>query len=51
MTPTRQQIRTWINRQRTLPNPSPVYIEWLRKTYTVTCQAEVKKAPKKVLFL
>jgi hypothetical protein len=43
MTPTRQQIRTWINRHRTLPNPSPVYLDWLRKHYKITCQAEVIK--------
>lgn len=40
---TAQRIRTWINRQRTLKTPSPVYLEWLRKQYKLTCQAEVIK--------
>lgn len=44
--PTAQQIRSWINRQRTLPNPSPVYIEWLRKQFRITAIAEVIKKPK-----
>lgn len=43
MEPTRQQIRNWINRQRTLPNPSWQYIEWLRKHATVKCSATVIK--------
>jgi hypothetical protein len=38
---TRQQIRTWINRQRTLGTPSPKYLEWLRSKYKIQCQAEV----------
>lgn len=42
-TVSRQQLRTWIHRQRTLPNPSPVYLEWLRKNFRVQCQAEIKK--------
>lgn len=45
--PSKQQIRTWINRQRTLPNHSPVYLEWLRQQYRITCQAEVAKSPNK----
>ena len=40
MPPTRQQIRSWINRQRTLKEPSPLYIEWLRKQFKVTCLAD-----------
>ena len=44
--PSRQKIRTWINRQRTLPNPSWQYIEWLRKTGRVQCQIEIIKKPK-----
>jgi hypothetical protein len=41
ITATRQQIRTWINRQRTLGTPSPKYLEWLRSQYKITCSAEV----------
>lgn len=41
--PSRQKIRTWINRQRTLPNPSPVYLEWLRKQFRIECQPTVIK--------
>lgn len=44
--PSKQQIRTWINRQRTLPTPSPVYLEWLRTQYRIRCDAEVIKAKK-----
>ena len=39
---TPQQLRSWINRQRTLDRPSPLYIEWLRQQFRITCQAEVK---------
>ena len=47
-TPTRQQLRTWINRQRTLGTPSPKYLEWLRSQYTIQCSAEVLvKQPQK----
>jgi hypothetical protein len=38
-----QQIRSWINRQRTRPQPSKVYIEWLRKQFRITCTVEVIK--------
>ena len=41
MKPTAQQLRTWINRQRTLGTPSPKYLEFLRKQYTLKCHAEV----------
>jgi hypothetical protein len=41
ITATRQQIRTWINRQRTLGTPSPKDLEWLRSQYKITCSAEV----------
>lgn len=41
--PSRQQVRTWMNRQRTLPNPSPTYLDWLRKQYRIRCEAEVIK--------
>ena len=41
--PSRQQIRSWINRQRTLDRPSPEYIEWLRRQFRITVTAEVKK--------
>jgi hypothetical protein len=47
MTVTRQKIRTWINRQRTLPNPSPVYLAWLQKQYQLKCSAEVIKGKNK----
>lgn len=40
---TAQQIRTWMNRQRTLKTPSPAYYAWLRKQFTIKCIAEVKK--------
>jgi hypothetical protein len=40
---TSQQIRSWMNRHRTRPNPSPAYLEWLRRQYHVTCIAEVIK--------
>lgn len=43
MKPTNQQIRSWINRQRTRPNPSMMYIEWLRKQFRITVEAEVIK--------
>ena len=42
--PTPQKIRSWINRQRTLPTPSAAYIRWLRKQYKLTCDATVIKA-------
>lgn len=38
---TRQQIRSWINRQRTLGTPSPAYLEWLRTQYRIRCDATV----------
>lgn len=41
--PTAQQIRSWLNRQRTLPNPSLTYIEWLRKQFRITCTGQVIK--------
>ena len=44
--PTKQQIRSWINRQRTLDRPSPLYIEWLRKQFKITVEAEVIRKPK-----
>lgn len=45
-TPSPQQIRSWINRQRTLKQPSLVYMEWLRKQFRITVQADViKKEP------
>ena len=48
ITATRQQIRTWINRQRTLGTPSPRYLEWLRSQYKIQCSAEVLvKQPQK----
>lgn len=39
---TPQQLRSWIYRQRTLSNPSPLYIEWLRKQFKITCNGEIK---------
>lgn len=48
--PSPQQIRTWINRQRTLANPSPLYIEWLRKQFRITATANVIR-PKSVDYL
>lgn len=41
--PSNRQIRSWINRQRTLPNPSWQYIEWLRKTFIVKCEPTIIK--------
>jgi len=41
--PSNRQLRSWINRQRTLPTPSWQYIEWLRKTYTVACEPTIIK--------
>ena len=46
MTPTRQQLRTWMNRQRTLGTPSRAYLDWLRTQYQIKCSAEVIKAKK-----
>jgi hypothetical protein len=46
MTPTRQQLRTWMNRQRTLGTPSRAYLDWLRSQYHIKCSAEVIKAKK-----
>ena len=40
---TRAKIRSWIERHRTLPNPSPIYLEWLRKQYILRCEATVIK--------
>mgnify|MGYP006266937395 CR=1 FL=1 len=42
-TPSRQQIRSWINRQRTRPNPSKIYLAWLRTQFRIRCEAEVIK--------
>jgi len=42
-TPTTQQLRTWINRQRTLGTPSPKYLAWLKSQYKLSCEAEVIK--------
>ena len=39
--PTAQQLRTWMNRQRTLGTPSPKYLEFLRRHYTIQCHTEV----------
>lgn len=39
---TAQQLRSWINRQRTRPTPSPLYIQWLRQQFRITATAEVK---------
>ena len=46
MTPTPKQIRSWINRQRTLGTPSPRYLEWLRSQYKIVCSATVIKGIK-----
>lgn len=40
-TPTRQQLRSWINRQRTLDRPSPVYLDWLRQQFRIQATAEI----------
>jgi hypothetical protein len=40
--PTSQQIRSWINRQRTRPTPSSTYIRWLRAKFKVVCEAEIR---------
>ena len=45
-TVTPQKIRTWMHRQRTLGTPSPAYLEWLRKQYTLKCDATVIKGSK-----
>jgi hypothetical protein len=42
-TVTRQKIRTWMNRQRTLGTPSPAYLEWLRKQFVLHCEATVTR--------
>jgi hypothetical protein len=42
-TVTRAKIRSWIERHRTRPNPSPVYLEWLRGQYRIRCEATVIK--------
>lgn len=44
---TRQQIRSWINRQRTRPEPSKSYLHWLHTQYNLTCQADVIKNDQK----
>ena len=41
--PSNRQLRSWINRQRTLATPSWQYIEWLRKTYRVKCEVTITK--------
>jgi hypothetical protein len=41
--PTPQQVRSWINRQRTLAQPNQTYIRWLRKNFRVTVEATVIK--------
>jgi hypothetical protein len=41
--PSKQQIRSWINRQRTRPQPSKSYIEWLRQQFKITCNITVVK--------
>ena len=38
--PTPQQIRSWINRQRTRSEPSQAYIDWLRKQFRITIKVE-----------
>jgi hypothetical protein len=43
---TRQKIRTWMNRQRTLGTPSPAYYEWLRKQFVLRCEATVTRGKK-----
>lgn len=45
-TVTKQRIRTWMNRQRTLGTPSPAYLAWLRSQYKLRCEAEVIKGKK-----
>lgn len=44
---TRAKIRSWINRHRTRPNPSKVYLAWLHKQYKLRCEATVIKAKDK----
>ena len=44
---TRAKIRSWINRQRTRPTPSKVYLAWLHKQYKLTCEITVIKAKDK----
>jgi hypothetical protein len=41
---TRAKIRSWINRQRTRPTPSKVYLAWLHRQYNLKCTATVIKA-------
>jgi hypothetical protein len=44
--PSPQQVRSWINRQRTLAEPNQTYIRWLRKNFRVTAEATVIKKEK-----
>lgn len=46
-TVTKAKIRSWMNRQRTRPTPSRVYLEWLQKQYVLRCEATVIKAKEK----
>lgn len=41
--PTDQEIEHWIQRQESLDQPCQVYIAWLKKRLTLTCQADVIK--------
>lgn len=39
----KQKLRTWMNRQRTLGTPSRAYLDWLKTQYKLRCEAEVIK--------
>lgn len=41
--PSPQQVRSWINRQRTLAQPSQTYIRWLRKNFKASADITVIK--------
>jgi len=43
----RAKLRSWINRQRTRPTPSKVYLAWLHRQYRLTCEVTVIKGEKK----
>ena len=44
---TKAKIRSWMNRHRTLPNPSLAYLDFLKRQYKLKCEATVIKAKDK----
>lgn len=43
---TRAKLRSWIERHRTLPNPSRAYLDFLRTQYRIHCEATVTRGKK-----